>query len=167
MSELWRRVPLLRLPRAEDVFDLEPRPVALLVDVEGTLTGFAPSPDSVAKSLSSFDKLATRRGLDLLWIHYVTNAGLDHDGASWTGMSTRLHRRAHKPFFSPPKQFILAKHRTVVVGDQYLTDGLLAWRFGFSFAFVSASQPQPTWPRVQSATGRFVSALFFKETGGC
>jgi hypothetical protein len=166
MRTHWRRrVPLLELDDAEKVFQLQPQPMALLVDVEGTLTEFAPSRLSVVEALARFDEVAVRNGLDLRRLHYLTNAGLA-EGGRWPGMPVRLHRRAHKPFSSPPEQFQSYGYRTVVVGDQYLTDGLLAWRFGFSFGLVSARRQQPAWPQIQLAVGRAVSRLFFQTVHG-
>ena len=157
------RTPLLALDEAEDVFELQPQPMALLVDVEGTLTEFVPSQRSVTEALARFDELAVRNGLDRRRLRYLSNAGLAK-GGRWPGMPIRLHCRAHKPFFNPPEEFRSYGPRTIVVGDQYLTDGLLAWRFGFSFALVSARGERPAWPRIQLAVGRALSGLFFRPT---
>jgi len=157
-----RRIPLLVLNKAEHVFVLEPTPAALLVDLEGTLTEFNPSPHSVINALACFDGVARQNGLDLRLLHYVTNADLGGFCNLCHEFSARLHLRACKPFFTPPREFQLYGHGTFVVGDQYLTDGLLAWRFGFSFGLVKTSATQPLWPRVQLRVGQAVSHLFCK-----
>lgn len=162
MKRLPHRVPLLRLDNAEKVFGLRPAPRALLVDLEGTLTEFCPPPRSVIKALVGFDQVAVRNGLDLHLLHYVTNANLQELGAEFHAISARLHSHANKPFFTPPEEFRLQSNRTFVVGDQYLTDGLLAWRFGFSFGLVKASTHQPDWPRAQLSVGRILCPLFFQ-----
>ena len=156
------RVPLLRLEVPEVVFDLEPPPAALLVDVEGTLTEFAPSRRSVIDALARFDEIAERHGVDIRRLHYVTNAKFVEGSSRWDAMPARLHCNVQKPFFTPPEEFRLHGHRTVVVGDQYFTDGLLAWRFGFSFGLVISRYPQPMWPRLQLFGGRALSWLFFR-----
>ena len=102
-----------------------------------------------------------RNGLDLHRLHYVTNANLKGFGDQCGGILARIHPDALKPFFTPPPEFRLQAYDTVVVGDQYLTDGLLAWRFGFSFALVGASSHQPAWPRAQRFVGRALSPVFF------
>src|ERR1043166_909648 len=135
MRLLHTRVPLLRLNNPENVFNLELAPIALLVDLEGTLTTFCPSLHSVVEAIVNFDKVASQYGLEERRVHYVTNTNFVKVDNNWPSpvISDRLHCRAHKPFFSPPQEFCRLGHGTVVIGDQYLTDGLLAWRFGFSF----------------------------------
>lgn len=150
------------LEKPEDVFDLQPAPVALLVDLEGTLTEYCPSRSSVIETVMRFDEIATRNGLDLRRLHYVTNAGLKQIGAECSEITGRIHRDARKPFFSPPEEFRLHGYGTVVVGDQYLTDGLLAWRFGLSFGLVKAFGHRPAWPRVQLSAGRALSHMLFR-----
>jgi hypothetical protein len=162
VKRLPHRVPLIFLDRAESVFDLRPIPEALLVDLEGTLTGFCPSRGAVVEAVGRFDELATRNGLDLRRVHYVTNAGMEEPDAQ--KMSGRVHVNARKPFFSPPMEFESHARVTTVVGDQYLTDGLMAWRFGFSFGLVRAWGDQPNWPRMQLYLGRILLRLFFRST---
>jgi hypothetical protein len=162
MKRVHDRVPLLPLEAPEMVFDLEPPPIALLVDVEGTLTEFTPSRRSVIDALAHFDEIAGRNGIDVRRLHYVTNAKFVEGRNRWDAMPARLHCCARKPFFTPPEEFWLYGHRTVVIGDQYFTDGLLAWRFGFSFGLVRSRYPQPTWPRLQLFGGRALSWLFFR-----
>lgn len=162
VKTLHPRVPLLQLEKPENVFDLQPPVNGLLVDLEGTLTEFRPSRRSVIKAMAHFDEIAARNGLDLRCLHYVTNADLEEGGARWPVGQARLHPHARKPFFTPPVEIRLHGHGTVVVGDQYLSDGLLAWRFGFSFGLVRAMDQQPTWPRIQLAIGHALAGLFFK-----
>jgi hypothetical protein len=141
------RVPLLLLEKPEKVFYLQPTPVALLVNLEVTLTESCPSRSLAIEAFLHFDEVATQNGLDLNRIHYITNADLKGLGTQFPEISGRLHLYAHKPFFTPPAEFRLHGYGTVVVGDQYVTDRLLAWRFGFSFGLVRASMHQPAWPR--------------------
>jgi hypothetical protein len=156
------KVPLILLKKPENVFNIQPSAVALLVDLEGTLTEFCPSLRSVVEAISHFDEIAKRNGIDLQCLHYVTNANLDDSGASVAVVPTRLHHHAFKPFYTPSEEFRSHGYGTVVIGDQYLTDGLLAWRFGFSFCLVNASYQRPTWPQVQLSAGRALAPLFFR-----
>src|SRR6266851_5798106 len=146
VRHLRSRAPLLLLKRAEDVFKLCPSPEALLVDLEGTLTTFSPSLNSVISAIADFDVVAKQNGLDLNRIHYVTNATLKGFETQGVEYAPRVHTRAHKPFFTPPEEFCRLRHETIVVGDQYLTDGLMAYRHGLSFGLVKRSGRQPTWP---------------------
>ena len=163
VKRLPLRTPLFLLENPEKVFELRPAPSALLVDLEGTLTEFCPPRSSVLKAVAAFDQVAVRNGLDLRLLHYITNSNLKEFGAECHVISARLHTHANKPFFTPPEEFHLLGNRTVVVGDQYLTDGLLAWRFGFSFGYVLASPHQPVWPRIQLFVGRILCPLFLKQ----
>jgi hypothetical protein len=158
-----RRSRLFLLEKAQQVFDLRPIPAAILIDLEGTLTGFDPLPSRLLTAVADFDRLAVAQGMDLQRLHYVTNArfaGLELTG---NAMGERLHRQANKPFFEAPAQFRGLGRGAVVIGDQYLTDGLLAWRMGYSFALVRAADPGPRWPRVQRRLGQILSPLFFYE----
>jgi hypothetical protein len=53
----------------------------------------------------------------------------------------------------------------VVVGDQVLTDGLLAWRLGGDFVEWSDPAPMPLWPRWQRRAGALIAPLIFKSHG--
>ena len=159
---MLRRAPLLLLEKPEDAFELQPVPAALIVDLEGTLVPFSPSPLLVIEAVGEFDEVARRNGFDVRRIQYITNADLKELTAKGTRISARIHSNAHKPFFMPPRQFGHHRRGGLIVGDQYLTDGLLAWRFGFSFGLVRSRWPQPVWPRLQLSVGRALSAAFFR-----
>jgi hypothetical protein len=49
----------------------------------------------------------------------------------------------------------------IVVGDQVVTDGLLAWRMGATFVHWQHVHPTPVWPRVQRMLGSVVARLIF------
>ena len=50
-----------------------------------------------------------------------------------------------------------------VVGDQILTDGLLAYRLAAVFVHLPAVGQVPWWPRLQALSGRAVRRLLFKN----
>ena len=53
---------------------------------------------------------------------------------------------------------------TVVVGDQPLTDGLLAWRLRVPLILATGcSSREPPWPRLMRVIGYLLLPLFFKE----
>lgn len=161
MTLLHRRAPLLLLEKPENVFKIKPIPAAFLVDLEGTLTKFSPSQALLLEALTHFEKAASQNGIDTHRIHYVTNAKF-RELASWCPeFWARIHTHAHKPFWNPPKEYRLHGRATVVLGDQYLTDGLLAWMSGFSFALVRQVD-KPVWSRVQRSIGCILSPLFFR-----
>jgi len=53
-----------------------------------------------------------------------------------------------------------------VVGDQIITDGLLAWRLDVAFLHVVPTVPMPWWPRLQTVIGRLLSPLLCKPLLG-
>ncbi len=53
-----------------------------------------------------------------------------------------------------------------VVGDQVLTDGLLAWRLRASFLQWQVAGPMPPWPRLQRRLGRIAAPFLFKDEDG-
>lgn len=53
----------------------------------------------------------------------------------------------------------------VVVGDQVLTDGLLAWRIGATFVHWRHHGLVPAWPRIQQLLGRWPRRLVFRAVG--
>jgi hypothetical protein len=148
-SEASRRVPLVLLDAPEGVFTLQPRRAAILVDIEGTLTDFSPSGSSVIEAIKHFDEIAKQNGFETSVLHYVTNAELKELEPP-PGLEGRIHRSACKPFFTPPQEFLLRANETTIVGDQYLTDGLLG----------------RVWPRLQLFLGKAVARLFFRLASG-
>ncbi len=51
----------------------------------------------------------------------------------------------------------------VVIGDQVLTDGLLAHRLGAAFVHLPHHGRMPWWPAAQALAGRFVRRVLFRE----
>jgi hypothetical protein len=159
---LLHRTRLCLLKNIENIFDLEPAPDALLIDLEGTLTGFGPSRTMLVDAITLFDSLVATKRIPISRVHYVTNSGLEGIEIDDPSISARLHRSAGKPFFSPPTEFSSDARSPYVIGDQYLTDGLLAWRKGFSFALLKTQGSRPIWPRIQFFAGRILSPIFFE-----
>lgn len=66
-------------------------------------------------------------------------------------------QRGRKPWTRLPPPF----RGAVVVGDQLLTDGLLAWRLGGYFFLVPLPLDAPVLAKVQRVLGNVVGSLFF------
>ena len=160
---LFRRAPLIRLDRASEVIALQPRPKVLLVDIEGTLTGFGPTQLSILAAIQQFDRFMRDNGFKLNSVHYVSNYKMSDVGDEFDSYKGRLHLCAGKPFFALPTDFLNLGVAAGVVGDQYLTDGLLAWRYGFSFLLVNSGIRKPLGPAVQFYAGRLISSMFFES----
>jgi predicted HAD superfamily phosphohydrolase YqeG len=157
-----KRIRIVTADRPDDVFKIVSSPRALIVDLEGTLTGFAPTLDSLSEAAAHFDALAQQHGVDLTCVHYVSNAKIIGDSKIQSELFPRVHCRAHKPFFSPPAEVRACGSNAVVIGDQFLTDGLLAWRYGFSFCVIAPSRSEPAWPRIQRKIGQIVLHWLFR-----
>ena len=65
-----------------------------------------------------------------------------------------------------PRRLLAATHRrpTVVVGDQPITDGLLARRLRVPFVLVAGcSLREPLWPKLMRLFGKLVAVRLFSE----
>jgi predicted HAD superfamily phosphohydrolase YqeG len=51
----------------------------------------------------------------------------------------------------------------VVIGDQLMTDGLLARRLGYAFLHYRPAEPAPAGPRLLDLAGRVVRPLIFRS----
>ena len=76
------------------------------------------------------------------------------------GISVVVLVHAAKPFRT---RYMRGLPRPIaVVGDQLLTDGILAWRLGSPFIEWEHREPTPWWPRAQMRLGRRLAPLFFR-----
>jgi len=78
----------------------------------------------------------------------------------------RMINRGNKPWTSRGRLGLVSSESNIwVVGDQVLTDGILAWRLGADF-FHQAIAQTGEHPRqaIMRALGRTMGRLFFKET---
>lgn len=64
-------------------------------------------------------------------------------------------------------QFRALPRPLVVVGDQLLTDGLLAWRLDAPFIRLELPPGAPLGVRLQSALGSIVGRMFFRRPSTC
>jgi predicted HAD superfamily phosphohydrolase YqeG len=69
---------------------------------------------------------------------------------------------------SARKPLVIAPYRRlptpgVVVGDQVMTDGLLARRLGYSFLHYRPPEPGPVGPRVLDTAGQLARPLIFRH----
>lgn len=123
------------------------------VDLENTLVGY-----------NSRSALESGR----LQIPALPRGALIVSNASWTDRwdsigQHRLIGRAHKPFTRRKSiEAASAGRLQCVVGDQVLTDGLLAWRLRLPFVHVVQTiRNEPSWPRLMRAVAYpFAKTLF-------
>jgi predicted HAD superfamily phosphohydrolase YqeG len=157
-----RRVAHLRI---NEIADLWARPLAyseFIIDLENTVLSYG--------ATAAFDRsVVALRDLHLELLPgrvvLVTNSrdgGLGLLARQATGFD--VVERAHKPFTS---RAVLARYvgrDPIVVGDQPLTDGLLAWRLRCPFVELRLhDQVEPLWPRLLRLGGAVVGRLIFTD----
>lgn len=125
-----------------------------VVDLENTLVPYGPARSAVELEAEMADLPG-----GILKAVIVSNArwtrNLDHLGR-WPVVGL-----ARKPFTSLDRiaSALEGSRIDVVIGDQYLTDGLLAWRL--NVPFIQVHRPagrEPLWPRLMRLMGGVVAA---------
>ena len=135
----------------------------LAIDVEMTLVpcGSPPS-EMAAKMRESLHLLSSLEHLRM--VLFVSNARAKVSIAGPDPVPFASLFRARKPF--GPRQRISDLVRgtggnAVVIGDQILTDGILAFLLGCSFIQTKLDCAEPAYPRVQRGVGDFVGRFLF------
>jgi hypothetical protein len=76
-------------------------------------------------------------------------------------LKTTLVRGARKPWRT---RYVRGRPSPIaVLGDQVLTDGLLAWRLHADFVHVTTDLPVPWWPRTQAAIGHLLVPVLYVD----
>lgn len=75
--------------------------------------------------------------------------------------------RGNKPWTTRRRLGLVGDRTDVwVVGDQVLTDGVLAWRLGGTFVLhVIDDEEEPPRQAIMRRLGRFVAGLLFRDGG--
>ncbi|HEX9853785.1 MAG TPA: hypothetical protein VGC47_00515 [Acidimicrobiia bacterium] len=130
-------------------------PVVLILDVDNTLAPQGSEPEEFGRLVNAaIDRLETIEAIDRL---IVLSNGAQRG-------VPRMVSRGNKPWTTRRRLGLRGGDDTViVVGDQVLTDGLLAWRLGASFLYLviddeTESAPQAGMRRI----GRWVTRLLFR-----
>ena len=157
-----RRTPLFEVRSWAEVRRLAEHVAAttLVVDVEPSLQRWGAT-DPVDVDAAIRTVLDGTDGVRRLLL--VTNSPLRCSGpvSRRTGaLSTEFLGSARKPF-TPLTRLPRTDGPVLVVGDQVLTDGLLAVRLGAVFGFWPATGQVPLWPRLQTALARPLLRLVF------
>ena len=160
-----RRVTLQRVPHLSDAREINKDRFVVLIDLENTVV-----PYGAATAKASTIVLLERLTLDfeLGRFIFVTNSS-DAELVDLVGQVTGCNviSRAHKPFTSRRRIAAAAAASAdpgLVLGDQILTDGILAWRLGCPFIQYQLERTgEPAWPRIMRAAGNLLAPLFFKE----
>ena len=141
---------------------LAPRAVA--IDVEPLLVAWHESDDLIGERLATLrGELAGIPSLELVVL--VTNSDRPAPDVPDTGLRTAWIADARKPFTADRLRELHAGP-WAVVGDQRLTDGLLARRLrGVFLSVADGTAAAPWWPRLQARVGRLTDRWFVERPG--
>lgn len=133
---------------------------SVIVDVEPAVaawdTDAATLEEGVARVTSALAQLPTVRE-----IVFLTNSSRLAPPAPPGTKAFTYRARARKPWRLWSLRALPAP--VVVVGDQTLTDGLVAHRLAADFVHMPHHGRVPWWPAAQAFAGRFLRALLFRE----
>lgn len=156
---MFRRVPMTVV---EDLAQLEARarttegPIVVILDADNTLVRQGAPPAEFAEQVDRIiDRFETLPAVERVIV--LSNG--PQRGAE------RMIHGGNKPFTSRHRLGLVGwASRVWVVGDQVLTDGLLAWRLGADFFHLAISQTDER-PRQKTmrVVGRIVGRLFLKQ----
>jgi predicted HAD superfamily phosphohydrolase YqeG len=154
------RVPLIKAASLQDVPRLVPRDGidrVAIVDLDNTIVPYdTPEADRMNQATEVIEHFGKLPGVGKAVV--VTNG----PGAALPGLVSR----ARKPFTSRRRLGLTHDAICWVVGDQIVTDGLLAWRLRAPF-FLSPldTSSEPKRARMQRRVGALLERLFFVEMG--
>jgi predicted HAD superfamily phosphohydrolase YqeG len=155
--------------RRYDIADLSPLDseifshLTAIIDLENTVV-----PYGSVRHKPATEELLTH--LELKWfrdVQFVTNSRSTDLAAMVHQVTGRnVVRGAHKPFTS---RHLLGTHASpgalVVIGDQVLTDGLLAWRLRCPFIQLQIGDGrEPVWPSLLRWFGTLLSRFLFDDS---
>ena len=158
MSPVLRRTAKLAASSLDDVEDLLPctgGPATLIFDVDNTLVRQGAPPDEFIEAVNAvIDRFEAHPSVDR--VIALTN------GAQRA--VPRLVSRGNKPWTTRRRLKLTGISDLVVVGDQVLTDGVLAWRLGATFVHlvIDDSSEPPDQSRMRRR-GKCLESLLFRE----
>ena len=160
---------LSRVPRIEarDVQAVWPavralKPAALLIDIEPFVAVWRTDESALLRGLhEQLDQCATIASVRE--VIFVTNSDRSPSGGvPSTSFPASYISRARKPFLDISR-FASLPSPLIVIGDQVLTDGLMAWRVNATFVQVPLPARISLGVRAQCLLGRIVGSLFFRR----
>ena len=156
LSLVFRRVPLVH---ATDLDDLErlldgvDRPVTLIFDADNTLVPQGVLLDVFQRGVTA--AIHRFESLDGVSRVIVLTNGPER------GVTGMIHR-GNKPWTTRRRLGLRRRTEVWVVGDQLLTDGILAWRFGATYIHLAIDTEREA-PRqaIMRRIGRWIRRLLF------
>ncbi len=157
-----RRTPRVVIDRRAILISLaaELQTRTLVVDVEPLLSRWhAADGEAVIAATTAFAHESTARIPSLQHLVFATNARMPFLKGRDFGAGVLFITNARKPWRT--KYLKGSPAPITVIGDQVLTDGLLAHRLGGSFLHWRSGDAMPPWPRAQAIAGRLIENVFF------
>ena len=137
-------------------------PTALLIDIEPFVAPWRTDESALLRGLRErLEECATIASLRE--VAFVTNSERSPSGGvPGASFPVSYISRARKPFLELSR-FASLRSPVIVIGDQVLTDGLMAWRLNATFVQVPLPARISFGVRAQAALGRIVASLFFRR----
>jgi hypothetical protein len=136
------------------------QPATLIVDVQPFVASWGCSSDAIFPSAVALSKYFADATSSLRIVVFSTNARpAFHQQLQRGRPQVTFVSRARKPWSTT--YLVDAPRPILVLGDQILTDGLLAFRLGGDFLHWRASGQIPWWPRLQTIIGAPAAKLMF------
>ncbi len=132
--------------------------VTLILDVDGTVARQGAPPDEFERAVNS--------AIDDLEGHPRVDRAIALTNGAERGVP-RMVSRGNKPWTTRRRLGIGRSDQVVVVGDQVMTDGVLAWRLGGVFIhLVIDDREEPLAQQRMRRRGRWFGPLLFKTPEG-
>ncbi|MCP3995284.1 MAG: hypothetical protein GY722_09495 [bacterium] len=129
--------------------------VTLIFDVDGTVVRQGASSNEVADAVNA--------AIDDFESHPSVGRAIALTNGADRG-APRMISRGNKPWTTRRRLGIGRTDRVVVVGDQVLTDGVLAWRLGATFVqLVVDPSNEPTAQSRLRKRGRWIEPFLFRK----
>lgn len=132
--------------------------ITLIFDVDGTVARQGAAPAERARAVEA--AIASFEG------YPCVRSAIPLTNSAEQGIP-RVISRGNKPWTTRRRLGLSRDDRTVVIGDQVLTDGLLAWRLGAIFVHlaVDTNDEPPAQVRLRKR-GRWLEPIIFKDAPG-
>ncbi len=133
----------------------------ILLDVEPLVAAWDGTQDALERGITRvLDQVGAVPGVRA--VCFTTNSNRQPSALPRVpGIEVSYLVSARKPVRTAPYARLPAPG--VVVGDQVMTDGLLARRLGYAFLHYRHPQPAPVGPRLLGACGRVARPLVFRR----
>jgi hypothetical protein len=137
-------------------------PATIVFDIEPLVAFWRTSRQSLDLGLAAIlDRVSAIPGLRV--VCFSTNSARRPTSVpARAGLKVSYLSQARKPLRLAPYQNL--PRPGVVVGDQVATDGVLAWRLGYTFLHYGPDLPgMPAGPRLMRQGGRVLAPLLFRQ----